>query len=79
MPKYLITIVGHSFANMYKLTVIVIDKLIGLGGTVYTWVSIFMSHLYTIYHQSTRSETLLQRNGNDCWRILDERLRCMND
>ena len=40
---------GHRFANMYKLSVIVIDKPIGLGGIVYTWESIFMSYLCTIY------------------------------
>ena len=28
---------GHSFANMYKLSVIVIDKSVGLGGTIYVY------------------------------------------
>ena len=48
---------GYRFANMYKLSVIVIDKPIGLGGTISTCKSIFMSHLCTIYHQNKRFET----------------------
>ena len=47
---------GYRFANMYKLSVIVIDKFIGLGGTISTCKSILMSNLpvYTIYHQNKR-------------------------
>ena len=48
---------GYRFANMYKLSVIVIDKPIGLGGTISTCKSIFMSYLCTIYHQNKIFET----------------------
>ena len=48
---------GHSVTNMYKLSVIVIDKPIELGGTAYTWALIFMSHQCTMYHQNKRFET----------------------
>ena len=50
---------GHIFANMYKLSVIVIDKPIGLGGTAYSPGSIFVWHLCTIYHQNKRSENYI--------------------
>ena len=40
-----------------NLSVIVIDKPIGLGGTVYTSTSIFVQHLCTIYHLNKRFET----------------------
>ena len=55
--KCLALICGHIFANMYKFIVIVIDKPIGLGGTVYASASIFMSHQCTIYHQNKSFET----------------------
>ena len=48
---------GYRFANVYKLSVIVIDKPIGLGGSISTCKSIFMSHLCTTYHQNKRFET----------------------
>ena len=35
-----------------------IDKHIGLSGTVYTAASIFVSHLCTIYHQNKRFENI---------------------
>ena len=44
----------HKCTN---LSVIVIDKPIELGGTVYTSASIFVSHLCTIYHLNKRFET----------------------
>ena len=47
-------ICGYSFANMYKLSVIVIDKPIGLGGTINTCKSVFMSYLRTKFHQNKR-------------------------
>ena len=39
---------GHILPTCTNLSVIVIDKPIGLGGTVYTSASIFVSHLRTI-------------------------------
>ena len=48
---------GYRFANMYKLSIIVIDKLRGLGGTINTCKSVFMSYPCTIYHQNKRFET----------------------
>ena len=50
----------HIFANMYKLSVIVIDKPMDLGGTIFTSVPIFMPHLCTIilYHPNKRFETV---------------------
>ena len=41
-----------------NLSVIVIDKPIGLGGAVYISTSIFVSHLCTIYHLNKRFETI---------------------
>ena len=41
-----------------NLSVIVINKPIGLGGTVYTSASIFVSHLCTICHLNKRFETI---------------------
>ena len=41
-----------------KLNVIVTDKPKGMGGTISTCKSIFMSFLCTIYHQNKRFETL---------------------
>ena len=49
---------GHIYANMYKISVIVIGKPIGLGGTVYTSASIFVSHLCTIHQQNKRFENI---------------------
>ena len=40
----------------YKLSVIVIDKSIGLGGTVYTPGSTFVCNICTTYHQNNRFE-----------------------
>ena len=54
---------GYRFANMYKLSVIVIDKPIGLDGTISTCKSIFMSHLCTIYHQNKRFENMVHLNA----------------
>ena len=48
---------GYRFANMYTLSIIVIDKPIGLGGTISTYKSVFMSYTGTIYHQNKRFET----------------------
>ena len=39
---------GHILPTCTNLSVIVIGKPIGLGGTVYTSASIFVSHLCTI-------------------------------
>ena len=39
---------------MYKRSVIVIDKPIGLGGTINASVSILVISLYHIYHQNKR-------------------------
>ena len=36
-----------------------IDKPIGLGGTVYTSESIFVSHLCTMYHQNIRFDNYI--------------------
>ena len=49
---------SHILPTCTNLSVIVIDKPIGLGGTVYTSTSIFVSHLCTIYHLNKRFETL---------------------
>ena len=48
---------SHILPTCTNLSVIVIDKPIGLEGTVYTSASIFVSHLRTIYHLNKRFET----------------------
>ena len=56
---------GHICQHVqtrYKLSIIVIDKPIGLGGTVYTSASIFGSHLCTIHHQNKKKIETLDSN-----------------
>ena len=50
---------GHILPTCTNLSVIVIDKPIGLGGTVYTSASMFVLHLCTIYHQHKRFENYI--------------------
>ena len=40
---------GYRFANMCKLSVIVIDKPIGLGGTIIVPVSQYSCNIYVPY------------------------------
>ena len=47
---------GHILPTCTDLSVIVIDKPIGLGGTVYTSASIIVSYFCTIYCQNQRFE-----------------------
>ena len=44
---------------MHKLSVIVIDKPMGLGDTIHTCVSIHVICI-TIYHQNKRFETMIK-------------------
>ena len=47
-----------TFCQHVQTSVIVIDKPVGLGGTVYTSsTSIFVSHLCAIYYLNKRFET----------------------
>ena len=64
---------------MYKLSVIVIDKLIGLGGTIYTWVLIFVSYLCTIkiwnykkYNTHVCMYTVIESHSPIKWMILHQ-------
>ena len=54
--SYSITFRSHMLPTCTNLSVIVIDKPIGLGGTVYTSTSIFVLLLCTIYHQNKEKE-----------------------
>ena len=52
---------GYRFANMYKLSVIVIDKPIGLGGTISTCKSIYSCHIYVPYITKIKDLKLLHQ------------------
>ena len=59
---------GHSFANMYNLSVIVID----MGWMVpFIFVSIFMLYIYvTLYHKpetGEHRELFKKRQSTDIW------------
>ena len=46
----------HNFAYMYNLSDVVIDKPIGLCGTIHIYVNSYVIYICTIYHENERFE-----------------------